>query len=133
MFDDIGSSNIQLAMGGTLTASLALFLLTQLVKEFFPSLRGNKARVVLLVESSLVAFVLIYQADGTLTVEWITTFAVAVLTLFIVAKGIYADVFGQTLDISELDNEELNLLMHELSREFESRRALKWANEQGVA
>lgn len=93
-FNDIGSTEILVVAGGTLTASTLITLLLQMVKDYLPNLAGRRAVSAVYGVSAIVALVtLMVSGDNPLDpMTWVSWFVMSLL-FSNVARGIYATMF----------------------------------------
>lgn len=95
---DYSSSQLAIGAGSTVAVSTLVFLMLQAVKDFAPNLAGRAALTVLYILSALVAAALTAQT----TPDWFEyttylTIVVATVSISIIAKGIYAQLFHQSV------------------------------------
>lgn len=99
--DDVSTAQLTLAFVGSVTVSALLFLFIQAIKDFFPGLAGRAALGTMYALSLAIALAMLYQtgADWYDPLTYLAAIVVAI-SVAIVAKGIYAQVYQRQLTVT---------------------------------
>lgn len=98
---DVSTAQLTLAVVGTVGVGTLLFLVMQMLKDFFPALNGRAALGVVYALSLAVALALLYQAgaDWRDPLTYLSALLVAI-GVAVVGKGVYAQTYGRQITVT---------------------------------